>query len=173
LTIAQSADFRIDVNPPSQTSTQGQTTSYSVNVVGLNGFNSPVALTIAGLPAGVSGTFTPSSSVPDYSSTLTLTIPSNSPTGSFALIITGSGAGITRVAKVVLVIYPTQTQAQTETQAQTQTTTESKSSVGGISETVKQNSLIIIAALALLAILFAVLATRRRGRRTIPQQGKV
>ena len=163
LTVAQSPDFRIDASPPSQTSTQGQTTSYSVNVVGLNGFNSQVSLTIAGLPGGVGGTFTIPSSLPDYSSTLTLTIPGNSPTGSFTLTITGSGGGLTRAANVVLMINPSQTQSQTTTQTGPPAT-------GGLSETLQQNSLIIIAVLALLVILFTALAMRTRGRRTVPQQ---
>ena len=163
LTVAQLPDFRIDVSPPSQTSTQGQTASYSVNVVGLNGFNAQVSLSIAGLPAGVGGTFSVQSSLPDYSSTLTLTIPGNSPAGSFTLTITGSGGGISRVANVVLVINPAQTQTQTTTQSGTTTG-------GGAMEMLQQNSLLIIAALIILVILFGALAMRSRGRQAAPRQ---
>jgi len=126
LTIRQSPDFRIDVNPPSQASTQGQTASYLVHVSGFNGFNSQVSLTMAGLPAGVGGVFSVPSSLPDFSSTLTVTIPTNAPIGSFTVTITGSGGGITRVANVILVINPSQIQPQTTTEASisgTQTTT--------------------------------------------------
>ena len=77
LTIAPPADFTIDVSPPSQSSAQGETASYLVNVSGLNGFNSQVSLAVAGLPAGVGGVFSVPSSAPDFSSTLTVTIPSN------------------------------------------------------------------------------------------------
>jgi hypothetical protein len=163
LTIGQSPDFRIDVSPPSQTSPQGHETSYALEVVGLNGFNSEVLLNIAGLPPGVTGVFSVSSSLPDYSSTLMVTIPSNSPTGSFTLTITGSGGGITRVANVMLIINPSETQSQTTTQTE-------PPSVTGVLETLQENSLIIIATLALLVILFAALSMRSRGRRTIPQQ---
>ena len=162
LVIGQSPDFRIDASPPSQTSPQGETTSYSVHVVGLNGFTSQVSLTVEGLPAGVSSTFSVPSSIPDYSSMLTLTIPIDSPIGSFTLTISGSGGGISRVANVILVINPLQTQ--------TRTTSQSTSSVSGLLETVQQNSLIIIAALALLVILFAALAMRSHGRHAIPKQ---
>jgi hypothetical protein len=175
LTVGQSTDFRIDADPPSQTSTQGQITSFSVNVVSLNGFNSPVALTIEGLPAGVSGTFTVPSSIPDYSSTLTLTIPSNSPTGSFALIITGSGAGITHMAKVVLVISPAQAEEEAETQTQTLVQTQTSRQSGtaaayGITEMMQENSLLIIAALIILVIILAAIAMSRRSRPSAPQQ---
>jgi hypothetical protein len=167
LTVSQAPDFRIDVNPPSQAALQGQTVSYAVNVAGLNGFNSQVSLTIVGLPSGVGGTFSVSSSQPDYSSTLTVTIPSNSPTGSFTLTVTGSGGGITRLANVVLVVNPSQPQSQTTQTATTQTETTTP---GGVLDMLQQNRLLIIAALAVLVILFAVLAMRGRGQRSVPQQ---
>jgi hypothetical protein len=163
LTIGQAPDFRIDVNPASETSTQGQTTSYSVNVVGLNGFNSQISLSLAGLPAGVGGTFSVQSSVPDYSSTLTLTIPANSPTGSFTLTITGSGGGLTRVANAVLVINPATSQTQTTTQTET-------TSSGGAMDLLQQNSLLMIGALIILVIVLAAIAMSRRGRSSAPQQ---
>lgn len=163
--VSQAPDFRIDASPPSQSVTQGQTASYSVHVAGLNGFNSEVSLTIAGLPSGVGGTFSLPSSTPDYSSTLTLTLPENSPTGSFTLTITGSGGGLTRDANVILIVNPSQTQSQTTS---TQTTT---SSAGGLLEALQQNSLIVIGLLALLVILLAALAMRGRGGgRATPQQ---
>jgi hypothetical protein len=161
LTIGQAPDFRIDVSPASGTSTQGETASYSVNVVGLNGFNSQVSLSLSGLPPGVGGTFSVQSSVPDFSSALTLTIPANSPTGSFTLTITGSGSGISRVANVVLVINPAPTQTTT------QTTTSPTGSLTGI---LQGNSLLIIAALIILVIVLAAIAMSRRGKPSAPQQ---
>jgi hypothetical protein len=165
LTVAQSPDFRIDVSPSSQSVLQGQAASYSVSVVGLNGFNSQVSLSVAGLPAGVVSVFSVPSSLPDYYSTLTLTIPSNSPTGSFTLTITGSGGGLTRDANVILIVNPSQTQSQTTS---TQTTA---SSAGGLLEALQQNSLIVIGLLVLLVILLAALAMRGRGGgRAAPKQ---
>jgi hypothetical protein len=161
LTIGQAPDFRIEVNPASSTSAQGQGASYSINVVGLNGFNSQVSLSLSGLPAGVGGTFSVQSSVPDFSSTLTLTIPANSPTGSFTLTITGTGGGLTRVANVVLVINsaPTQTTTQTAT-----------SPSGSLMDMLQGNSLLIIAALVILVIVLAAIALSRRGKPSAPQQ---
>jgi hypothetical protein len=161
LTIGQAPDFRIDVSPGSGTSTQGETASFSVNVVGLNGFNSQVSLSLSGLPTGVGGTFSVQSSVPDFSSTLTLTIPANSPTGSFTLTITGTGGGLTRVANVVLVVNP----------APTQTTTQTATSPGGnLTDILQGNSLLIIAALIILVIVLAAIALSRRGKLSAPQQ---
>ena len=106
LMVSQAADFRVEASPPSQTALQGQTASYAVHVVGLNGFSSQVSLMVSGLPAGVSGVFSVPSGVPDFTCTLTLTVPSGAPTGSFTLTITGTGGGINRLANVVLVINP-------------------------------------------------------------------
>jgi hypothetical protein len=165
LTVSQSPDFRVEVSPPSQTVVQGQTGSFSVHVVGLNGFNSQVSLSVGGLPSGANGVFSIPSSSPDYSSTLTITVPGNAPTGSFTLTITGSGGGISRVANAVLVVNQAQTQIQITPTATTQTSTTTS---GGTSDLLQQNGLLIIAALAILVVLFAALAMRGRGRQAAP-----
>lgn len=159
--VALAPDFRIDATPSSQSVAQGQTVSYSVHVTGLNGFNSQVSLAVSGYPSGVNGVFSVPSGTPDFVSTLTMTIPSSSPTGSFTLTITGSGGGISRVANVLLAINPSQTQSQI-----TQRTTTS----GGLLSVLQQNSLLVIGALVVLVILFAALAMRVRSQRALPQQ---
>ena len=162
LTISKAADFRIDVNPASQSVAQGQTASYSVNVVGSSGFNSQVSLSVSGLPSGANSVFTVNSGTPDFSATLTVTVPSNAPAGSFTLVIKGTGGGLERTANAVLII----TAVTSETQTTTQTTPPG---TGGLLETLTQNSL-TIAVLILLVTLLAALAMRSRGRRTFPQQ---
>jgi VCBS repeat-containing protein len=164
LIISQAPDFRIDVNPASQSVAQGQTASYSVSVVGSSGFNSQVSLSVSGLPSGTNGVFTVNSGTPDFSATLTVTLPSDAPVGSFALAIKGTGGGLERTANVVLVVTAVVTQTQTTTQIETLTG-------GGVMEILQQNSLLIIAALIILVIIFGGLAMRSRGRQPIPQQG--
>ena len=162
LIVMESPDFRIDANPPSQTVSQGQTASYSVNVVSLKGFSSQVSLMVTGLPAGVNGVFSVPSSIPDFPSTLTLTIPSGAPTGSFTLTITGTGGGINRIANVVLVINPA---AQTQTQGSQSTATQTgggPSTPSGLLETLQQNSLLVVGMLGVIIILLGVLALRGR-----------
>jgi uncharacterized membrane protein len=162
LEIGQAPDFRIDVSPPSQTSVQGQTTSYSISVVTLNGFNSPVTLSVAGLPAGASGVFTQTSAIPSFLSTLTITIPGNVPTGTFTLIITGMGGGITRQANVVLIINQSETQSST----MPTTTAQPPSGTNELLDLLQRNSLLVIAALIVLLVLIGLLAMRRSGRHT-------
>jgi hypothetical protein len=156
LTISQAADFHLEVNPTSQSASQGQTVSYSVNVVGSNGFNSPVSLSVSGLPSGASGVFSVASGTIDFSSTLTITLPSNVPTGSFTVVIAGSGGGLDRSVNAVLTI--------TAATVQTQVTTQSGTSPSGIMDMLQQNSLLVIAVLVILVIALAAVAMSRRGR---------
>ena len=152
LIVSQAKDFRIDISPPTQTISQGQVTSYSLSIVGLNGFNSPVSLSVAGLPAGANYAFTVPSGTPDFSSILTVTLPNNVQTGSFTLTVTGSGGALNRVASAVLVITAAQTHTQTQTQTQTTT------AKGGLLETVLQSNLLLIG-IIIVVVLVARIAT--------------
>jgi hypothetical protein len=52
-------DFTISAAPPSQTIPSGGSTTYTITVGSVGGFNSSVALTASGLPTGATGTFSP------------------------------------------------------------------------------------------------------------------
>ena len=150
LTISQTADFQINVTPSSQTVLQGQSVSYSVNVVALNGFNSQVSLAVSGLPSGASGVFSVPSANPNFASTLTVTLPSSVPSGSFTLTVTGNGGGISRVASVLLTINET-----------TQTSSTQAPGPSDLLSMIEQNSLLVI---GLLVLVILVLAIGLRGR---------
>ena len=62
----------------------------SIGVVGQNGFNGLVSLTAAGLPTGVTATFSPAST--STSSTLTLTSNATAPAGIYAITVSGVSA---------------------------------------------------------------------------------
>jgi site-specific recombinase len=66
-------------------------------------------------------------------------------------VIHGTGGGLERTANAVLTITATITQSATTT-------------TGGLMETLQQNSLILIGALALLVIVLAALAMRGRSQ---------
>jgi ribosomal protein L40E len=97
-------DFTINVSPPSQWVLQGQAVLYSVNVVALNGFNSQVSLSVSGLPSGANGVFSNPFGTPNFVSALTVTMPSDASTGTYALTVTGNGGGLTHVANIVLTV---------------------------------------------------------------------
>jgi hypothetical protein len=122
----------------------------------LNAFNSQVTLSVSGLPSDANGVFTTSSGTPDFSSALTITVPSDVPAGSYTVQVTGTGGGLNRVVNLVLNVSPA---AQTSTQTSTQT-----SSSAGIDFTsiLQQNGVLILA--AIIVIVGAALLLSRRGR---------
>jgi len=162
LTVSMAPDFRIDLSPASQSAPQGQTSSYSINVVGSNGFNSQVSLSVTGLPPGANGVFSTSSGAPTFPSTLTVTLSNSAASGSYTLVIHGTGGGLDRTASAVLTVTAVTTQTQTTSQTTTTATV-------GLVEMLQQNSLLLIAALAILVIVLAALAMRGRGRPAGPQ----
>jgi hypothetical protein len=97
---APPADFTLTASPSSRSIKRGRTTTYTVTVNPLNGFNGPVALSVAGLPTGATGTFSPSSAT--TSSTLTVTTRSTTPVGSSTLRISGSSGALAHSTSVVL-----------------------------------------------------------------------
>src|SRR5437899_1123157 len=101
-------DFSLSVSPSSATIDQGQTTSYSVDVSPMNGFSSSVSLSVAGLPSGVSASFSPNPVSAGGSSTLTISSSTTAGTGSFGLTVTGSGGGLTRYTYPSLTVNPRQ-----------------------------------------------------------------
>jgi hypothetical protein len=93
-----SNDFSIAISPSSQTMNAGASTSYTVRPAVTAGSAQSVALSISGLPAGVSAAFGPSSVTAGGSSTLTLTAASNAAAGTASFTVTGAGSSATHSA---------------------------------------------------------------------------
>jgi hypothetical protein len=102
------ADFSLSISPVSASAVTGNATStVTVSVAPLNGFEGPVNVTVQGLPSGVSAT--PGSSFTLQSGTsqpVTFSISSSSPVGVFPLTVTGAGGAITHTAHMVLTTEP-------------------------------------------------------------------
>ena len=103
LSSGPSADFDLSISPASQTVTAGSSTSYTVTVNPLNGFSGTVALQATGLPAGATGTFSPTS-ISGGSGTATLAVKTSSstPAGSSTLTATGTSGSLTHAATASL-----------------------------------------------------------------------
>lgn len=95
---ANSPDFTISGNTGSVAVIQGNTSLSGVTVSSLNGFNSTVSLSIAGVPNGVTATFLPTSLTPasggSASSTLELQVFSSAVPGNYTLTVTGVSGSI-------------------------------------------------------------------------------
>ena len=101
---AQTPDFSVSATPSSQTVTQGNGTSYTVNVAPSGGFVGTVGLSVSGLPQGATATFNPTSITTAGSSTLSVSTLSSTPAGSYPLTITGTSGSLTHTATATLVV---------------------------------------------------------------------
>jgi uncharacterized repeat protein (TIGR01451 family) len=97
-------DFSIGITPDTMKVIQGESTSGTVNLIGLNGFNSPVNLTVTGLPSGAAGNFSlnPAAPSPTADSQLNITTTASTPAGIYTLTITGESGGIQHQATAQL-----------------------------------------------------------------------
>lgn len=97
--------FSLSATPSSQNITIGGGTSYTVAVDGTNGFTGTVALSVSGLPAHATGSFSPASvSGGSGTSTLNITTATNTPDGNYPLTITGVSGNLTNSTTVTLLL---------------------------------------------------------------------
>lgn len=101
-----SADFSLSASPASLTVDQGSSGSTAISTAVSGGFNSAVALSVSGLPSGVTASFNPTSiAVPGSgSSTLTFTASSTAATGTSNVTVTATGGGVTHTTTVALTV---------------------------------------------------------------------
>jgi uncharacterized membrane protein len=95
-------DFSVTPTPSSQNVSQGNSTSYTVNVTPSNGFAGSVSFSVTGLPSGATSSFTPTSVSGSGSSTLTVNASSTTPGGTYPLTITATSGSLTHTAQVNL-----------------------------------------------------------------------
>lgn len=97
-------DFSISASPSSRTVNRGSSTTYTVTIARLNGFQGPVALSVSGLPSGgTMGTFSPNPiTYSGTSSTLTVKTASSTPTGTYTLTIPGTSGSLSHKTSVTL-----------------------------------------------------------------------
>jgi len=94
---SSAADFSVATSPQVLTTTAGGSVSSAVTVVPVNGFAAGTTLSLQGLPAGASGTLTPSVLGPGaWGSTLAVSTTTAVPPGSYPFTVTASGGGLTR-----------------------------------------------------------------------------
>ena len=96
--------FMMWTNGSSATLQSGASASYTVTVVPGSVPNPSVALSVNGLPAGVSYSFSPATVAGAGTSTLTITASSTAPSGTYALTITGSNGTSTYTNPLSLLV---------------------------------------------------------------------
>jgi subtilase family serine protease len=104
LAVAPSSSFTLTPSATSASVLPGGSTPITLTTAGVNGFSSAVALSITGLPAGVTASFAPTSIASPGSgrSTLTLTAASTAVAGTSTLTVTAAGGGVTKTQTLSL-----------------------------------------------------------------------
>jgi hypothetical protein len=139
LTVTAPPDFSVSMTPQLLNTTVGQSAVSTVTVSPVNGFTDATTLSLAGLGAGGSWSFTPAVvGVGAWSSRLVVTPPAGLPPGSYPLTITASAGGSTRSVQATLAVAPAPDIAisasptsLTVQRGQSATTTISVTAVGG------------------------------------------
>ena len=87
-------DFNLSVNPSSVAICQGTDQAAEVMIGQINGFSTPVTLSLGSLPSGLSGSYAQNPVIPSGTSTLTLTANNNALVGSYAVKVNGDSDGV-------------------------------------------------------------------------------
>jgi uncharacterized membrane protein len=85
---------------------RGGSTPLTITTAPVSGFSAAVALSVTGLPAGVTATFAPTSIPAPGSGTSTLTLAASSAAkaGNYTITVTAVGSGITHTAPLIVTV---------------------------------------------------------------------
>jgi hypothetical protein len=106
VTSSQQASFTITASPSSLTVTQGNQGNSTISTTVSNGFNSAISLSASGAPTNTTVSFSPNPIPAPGSgrSVMTIAVSSNTPAGTYPIIVTGNGGGIQQSATVTLTV---------------------------------------------------------------------
>jgi subtilase family serine protease len=96
--------FTLSASPASVTVVQGNSGTSTITSTVSGTFDSAVALSAAGQPAGVTVGFSPTSITGTGTSTATFTVASSTATGTYSIIITGTSGSTTSTTQVSLTV---------------------------------------------------------------------
>ena len=104
--VIASPTFTLAASASSASILAGNSTQFSVSTTPQNGFNSTVALSVTGMPTGVTAAFSPATlqGSSSNSSSLTLAVAKTVAAGTYALKITATGGGVTQTAAFSLTV---------------------------------------------------------------------
>jgi hypothetical protein len=98
-------DFSLTVTPAAQTLVQGTTgVALSLQATAMNGFAAPVAVNIAGLPAGVTANPASLTLMPGVAQNVTLTASTGAATGAATVTFTGTAGTLSHSATLALTV---------------------------------------------------------------------
>jgi CBS domain-containing protein len=99
------ANYSLSATPAALTVTQGASVTDAVSILRTNGFTGAVALSVSGLPAGVTASIVPATTT-GAAATLTLTAATTATLGTSVVTINGTGTPGARTATLSLTVSP-------------------------------------------------------------------
>lgn len=100
------SDFSIGASPASVSIAAGAAGGSTISTATTSGAAQTVALSISGLPAGVTASFSPASVTSGGSAALTLTTTSTAAPGTYPLTVTGTAASGSHTTALSLIVTP-------------------------------------------------------------------
>ena len=104
LGVTGAPSFTVGVTPSSESVTAGGGANYSVSVAAVNGFSGSVNLSVSGLPAGASSSFSANPVAAGSSSALSITTTTATAAGNYSLTIIGTSGTLTATTRAALVV---------------------------------------------------------------------
>jgi len=106
VTVVLAADFTLSASPASLSVAQGNQGTSTITTSIINGFDSAITLSASLIPTGTTVRFNPDTiSAPGAgTSTMTITVGSNTPVGTYPVWVTGNGEGIWHTTIVTLTV---------------------------------------------------------------------
>jgi len=102
--VVTARDFVLAVSPSTVTVTRGQSAIYTVAVAVVGGSVGPVAMAVAGLPAGTTATISPNPVGSPGGSTLTVRTTRSTPRATYTLLVTGTAGGFIHQTSTQLIV---------------------------------------------------------------------
>lgn len=102
LVVSPPGDFSLAASPTSRNVKHGRATTYTIAASALNGFTGSVSLSVSGLPAGATASFTPNPVAAGGSSTLSVATASSSAKGTYTLTVRGTSGSLVHAVTVTL-----------------------------------------------------------------------
>ncbi len=97
-------NFSLNMSPSSATVAQGGNATYSLTVTAINSFNGTVSFAVQGLPAGVTGSFSPTTVTGSGSTTLTITASASAPLGNYTATVNATSGQLNHSGSAALIV---------------------------------------------------------------------
>jgi subtilisin family serine protease len=102
LGVTSAGDFSLTTSPSKLNVKSGKSGSATVSVGSVDGFSGDVALSVSGLPAGATASWSATQVTAPGAATLTIAVGSSVKRGSYLLTVTGTSGGLVRTSTTTL-----------------------------------------------------------------------